>query len=105
MDTSIPFLNVSKADEWEPLWDLYGKAHEPFTRPLRLRVGWQTEQRAAPLATVRREYVTPRSGWMLALCLTPDEPRAGGLPWPVTAGRRALVCVFASVLVETSEQA
>jgi hypothetical protein len=41
MDTSIPFLNVTKADEWEPLWDVYGSAHQNFTRrrPYHIGVG------------------------------------------------------------------
>ena len=32
MDTALPALNVTKDDEWEPLWDLYGLAHQNFTQ-------------------------------------------------------------------------
>jgi hypothetical protein len=30
-DSAVPALNVSKDDEFEPLWDVYGEAHENFT--------------------------------------------------------------------------
>lgn len=30
--TAIPCLNVTQLDEWEPLWDCYGVAHDAFTR-------------------------------------------------------------------------
>ena len=39
MYTSIPFLNVSKLDEWEPLWDVYGTAHHNFTRRRAYMIG------------------------------------------------------------------
>lgn len=32
MHVAIPKLDLKNTDEWEPLWDIYGHAHEPFTR-------------------------------------------------------------------------
>ena len=41
MDTALPFLNVTKDDEYEPLWDVYGSVHSNFTRrrPYMLGIG------------------------------------------------------------------
>lgn len=39
MDTSIKILNVSSDDEFEPLWDLYGEVHAPFTQNYPYQVG------------------------------------------------------------------
>ena len=39
LHSAIPILNVSASDEWEPLWDVYGRAHEPFTRRRAYQLG------------------------------------------------------------------
>jgi hypothetical protein len=39
MDSAIPFLNVSKYDEWEPLWDVYGLAHQNYTQRRAYQLG------------------------------------------------------------------
>ena len=39
MDAAIPFLNVSKYDEWEPLWDVYGLAHQNYTQRRAYQLG------------------------------------------------------------------
>ena len=39
LHAGVPLLNVSKEDEWEPLWDVYGAAHAPFTRRRAYMVG------------------------------------------------------------------
>ena len=39
MDVAVRALNVTRTDEWEPLWDLYGVAHEAVTRRRAYMVG------------------------------------------------------------------
>ena len=39
IDTEIKFLNVTKADEWEFVWDLFGKQIEPMSSKVPFMVG------------------------------------------------------------------
>ena len=56
MDTAIPFLNVSKADEWEPLWDLYGDAHQNFSQRRAYQVGVGNHEAWYDWVAVRHRY-------------------------------------------------
>ena len=56
MDTAIPFLNVSKDDEWEPLWDVYGVAHQNFTQRRVYQVGIGNHEAWYNWTAVRHRY-------------------------------------------------
>jgi hypothetical protein len=56
MDVSLPLLNVSSGDEWEPLWDLYGRAHEAVTRRRAYQIGIGNHEAWYNWTAVRHRY-------------------------------------------------
>lgn len=56
MDTAIPILNVSKDDEFEPLWDLYGDVIAPVARQLAYQVGVGNHEAWYNWTAVRHRY-------------------------------------------------
>lgn len=56
MDTALPVLNVSKNDEWEPLWDVYGLAHANFTSRRVYQVGIGNHEAWYNWTAVRARY-------------------------------------------------
>ena len=81
MDTAIPFLNVTKDDEYEPLWDVYGRTHANFTSRRAYQVGIGNHE-AWYNYTVRHRYPMAHQGVAAA-----NPPLVY-----VRVGRRPLTC-------------
>ena len=62
MDTAIPFLNVTKDDEFEPLWDVYGRTHANFTSQRTYQVGIGNHEAWYNYTSVRHRYPMAHQG-------------------------------------------
>ena len=85
-DHAIPLLNISRTDEWEPLWDLYGHAHVNVTRRRPYMVGIGNHEAWYNWTAVRHRYPMLDGGLSAASAALAQPPfwfsyESGGVHW------------------------
>ena len=59
VDTSIPILNITKNDEWEYIWDLFGRQIEPIASNIPYMTGVGNHEAWYNFTSFKARYVMP----------------------------------------------